>query len=65
MLRVLVSVSGLPDKITVAHSSGCSSLDRAAEQTVRHWRFTPGTRDGKAVPMWVEVPIRFRLNNGS
>ncbi|WP_075323375.1 energy transducer TonB [Acidithiobacillus albertensis] len=65
MLRVLVSVSGLPEKITVAHSSGYSSLDRAAEQTVRHWRFTPGTRDGKVVPMWVEIPIRFRLNNGS
>jgi len=61
LLRVLVNVTGLPEKITIARSSGYASLDRAAEKAVQHWRFTPGTRDGKPVAMRVEVPIRFRL----
>ena len=63
LLRVLVSVSGLPEQITVAHSSGYASLDRAAEKAIQRWRFTPGTRDGKPVAMQVEVPIRFRLTD--
>jgi len=65
LLRVLVNVSGLPEKITVARSSGYTSLDRAAEQSVQHWRFTPGTRDGRPVAMQVEVPIRFRLTDAN
>ncbi|MBU2826345.1 energy transducer TonB, partial [Acidithiobacillus ferrooxidans] len=32
---------------------------------VRHWRFTPGTRDGKPAAMQVEVPIRFRLTDAN
>ncbi|WP_414041719.1 TonB family protein [Acidithiobacillus sp. M4-SHS-6] len=63
VLRVLVNSSGLPEKITVARSSGYTSLDRAAEKAVQRWRFTPGTRDGKAVAMQVEIPIRFRLRD--
>lgn len=63
VLRVLVNGSGLPEKITVARSSGYTSLDRAAEKAVQRWRFTPGTRDGKAVAMQVEIPIRFRLRD--
>ena len=65
LLRVLVNVSGLPEKITVARSSGYTSLDRAAEQAVQHWRFIPGTRDGRPVAMQVEVPIRFRLTDAN
>lgn len=63
LLRVLVNGSGLPEKITVARSSGYTSLDRAAEKAVQQWRFTPGTRDGKPVAMQVEIPIRFRLTD--
>ena len=65
LLRVLVNVAGLPEKITIARSSGYASLDRAAEKAVQHWRFTPGTRDGKPVTMQVEVPIRFRLTDAN
>jgi len=65
LLRVLVNVSGLPEKIAVARRSGYTSLDRAAEQAVQHWRFTPGTRDGRPVAMQVEVPIRFRLTDAN
>ncbi|MGC9215472.1 energy transducer TonB [Acidithiobacillus sp.] len=65
LLRVLVNVAGLPEKITIARSSGYTSLDQAAEKAVQHWRFTPGTSDGKPVTMQVEVPIRFRLTDAN
>ena len=65
LLRVLVNVTGLPEEISIARSSGYPSLDRAAEKAVQHWRFTPGTRDGKPVAMRVEVPIRFRLKDAN
>jgi len=65
LLRVLVSVAGLPEKITIAHSSGYSRLDRAAEKAVQHWRFTPGTRDAKPAAVQVDIPIRFRLTEAN
>lgn len=36
-------------------------LDRVAVNTVKQWRFTPGTRDGKAVPVLVEISMSFTL----
>jgi len=36
-------------------------LDRAAVNTVKQWRFAPGTRDGKAVPVVVEIEMQFTL----
>ena len=65
MLHVLVNAAGLPEKITVASSSGYSSLDHAAKKAVQLWRFNPGTSDGKPVAMWVDVPIRFHLTNAN
>ena len=65
VLRVLINAAGLPEKTTIARSSGYISLDRAAEKAVQHWRFIPGTRDGKPVAMQVEVPIRFRFGDSN
>ncbi len=61
LLRVLVGSDGRVQEILVAASSGYGALDRAAEKAVRQWRFTPGARDGRTTAMWVEIPIRFRL----
>jgi len=63
VLRVLVTASGQPDRISVAQSSGASLLDEAALAKVRTWRFTPAQHDGEALAHWVEIPIRFRLEN--
>ncbi len=63
LLRVLVGSDGHVQDILVAKSSGFDALDRAAEKAVRQWRFTPGSRDGQSTAMWVEIPIRFRLQD--
>jgi TonB family protein len=36
-------------------------LDDRAIATVKKWEFEPGTKDGKAVPVRVEIEMSFRL----
>jgi periplasmic protein TonB len=63
--RVVLSVEVLPSgdagAISVARSSGVASLDRAATDAVRRWRFRPARRDGRPVRATVRVPVRFAL----
>ena len=61
LLRVLVSTSGLPEKIEIKQSSGFDRLDKAAIASVQRWKFIPGKRDGVPEAMWNIVPINFVL----
>lgn len=60
LLRVNVGADGRPGEIDFARRSGSRELDRAAQEAVGRWRFTPAMRDGKAVAAVVEVPIEFK-----
>lgn len=63
---VLVSAEILADgtvgNIKLKRSSGYAALDDSAVEAVRKWLFHPGRQMGVAVSMWVDVPIRFALN---
>ena len=59
LLEVHVNQRGLVDEISVSRSSGVASLDQAALETVRGWRFDPARSAGKPVATVVTVPIRF------
>ncbi|MCK5340230.1 MAG: energy transducer TonB [Desulfobulbaceae bacterium] len=61
MLQVLVDADGNPSEIKPISSSGHGILDKAALTAVQKWTFSPGTRDGENVEMWVQVPVRFHL----
>lgn len=62
-LKVTVDIEGHVAALSLFKSCGHTSLDRAALQTVRHWRFLPAKRNGKKVISDVIVPIRFKLNS--
>ena len=64
VLRVHVLETGAPDQIDVQSGSGHDSLDQAAVDAVRQWRFTSARRGGQSVDGWVRVPMEFRLANG-
>lgn len=64
-LEVLVSVTGRVDDLRIAVGSGHESLDAAALEAVRSWRFSAGQRNGQSVAMRVRVPVRFSLRAGS
>lgn len=61
ILSVTIAVTGSVTKVTVTESCGHPSLDQAALDAVRRWRFSPATRDGKPVEWTARLPIRFRL----
>jgi len=59
LLEVHIDQRGLVEHISLSKSSGVPSLDRAALETVRKWRFEPARRGGKPVSFVVIVPVRF------
>jgi len=63
LLKVEVSAAGLPEQVRIAQSSGHASLDEAALNTVRNWRFVPAQQGGTPVAASVLVPILFKLEN--
>jgi len=61
-LSILVLENGRVGEAKVQTSSGFPKLDDAAvAEAKRNWRLSPGTEDGKAVQMWVTVPVVFKL----
>jgi protein TonB len=64
LLRVQVRVDGTVAEVQIAQSSGSALLDGSALKTVRDsWRFVPARLDGVPVESWVDVPIRFILED--
>ncbi len=62
-LLIHVSARGLTQDVVVAGSSGAASLDRAARNAVRRWRFTPAQIQGNPVPFDYSIDIRFILGD--
>ena len=62
-LLIHVSAQGRPQEVVIANSSGAESLDRAARNAVRRWRFTPAQNQGTPVPFDYSLDIRFILGD--
>jgi TonB family protein len=61
-LTAVVRTDGMPEDIEITHSLDTEyGLDDQAVAAVSQWRFEPGRKDGKPVPVRVEIEIRFRL----
>lgn len=62
MVRVFINTEGRAEKAEIRTSSGYVRLDDTALETVKRWRYVPGTRAGVPEAMWFNVPIRFVLD---
>ena len=61
-LDCVVASNGAPRDIIVARSlDTVYGLDQAAINTLKQWRFKPGTKEGKAVAVRVKVEMTFTL----
>lgn len=60
LLHVEVGADGVPTDVQIAKSSHSRSLDRAASEAVRQWRFHPAQRNGQPVAGSVQVPVAFK-----
>lgn len=65
VLRVAVTADGTVERVEVAESSGVAALDTAARSTVEGWRFSPARGPAGATRGTLDVPIRFRLDDGN
>ena len=61
VVRAEVQADGQVGQSWIKETSGAQTLDLAALDTVRGWRFHPGQRHGMAVAMWLDVPIEYKL----
>ncbi|MFC6838660.1 energy transducer TonB [Xanthomonas theicola] len=59
VLSVVIGVQGKPTEVTLVTSSGQPGLDASAQQRVREWLFKPATRNGRAVPWTIQIPVSF------
>ena len=59
-LYITVDVNGRATDIKVASSLGMG-LDEKAIESVKNWRFEPGTKDGHPVPVEIAIEVTFNL----
>jgi periplasmic protein TonB len=60
IVQVVVDENGRPRDLKVLQSLGLG-LDEQGLKTVEQWRFKPGTKNGKPVPVMIYVHLTFRL----
>jgi len=60
LLELIVDANGVPQDIKVLRSLGLG-LDQKAIEAVQKWRFKPGLKDGKPVPVSANIEVNFRL----
>jgi protein TonB len=60
LLQLVVDEKGMPRDIRVSRPLGLG-LDQKAIEAVAKWRFKPGLRDGKPVPVIAMIEVNFRL----
>ena len=60
VLFVIVDEKGNPRDLKVLRALGLG-LDQKAIEAVEKWRFKPGMKDGKPVPVMATIEVNFRL----
>ena len=60
MISIIVDARGYPRNPRVIRSLGMG-LDEKALEAVQRYRFKPAIKDGKPVPVMIEVEVNFRL----
>lgn len=66
MLSAVVRTDGEPEDIEITQSLDTEhGLDKQAADALSQWRFEPGSKDGKPVPVRVDVEMRFSLRRSA
>ena len=61
-MKTVVRTDGTPADIEISESLDSEyGLDKQAVTALSQWRFEPGRKDGRSVPVLITVEMRFRL----
>jgi TonB family protein len=60
LLGVVIGSDGLAHDVTVIHPAGLG-LDEKAVESVKKWKFQPGSRNGEPVSVRASIEVNFRL----
>lgn len=63
IIRAKISRFGTVDEVRLHKTSGYRLLDKSAMNALRDWQFKPATQAGVTVIAWVQVPVKFQLEN--
>jgi protein TonB len=61
ILGLVIGLDGRVESVTIAQSSGFPSLDNAARDAARNWRWEPVIRDGQPVRVKGSFDVPFAL----
>lgn len=61
VVRFLVDIQGRIQRLKIVESKPHGVFEDSVRRAVAKWRFKPGVYQGRAVPTWVVVPLRFKL----
>ena len=61
VLRFLLSEKGGLSHLQVIHADPPEVFNNAALTAIQKWQFSPAVKDGKPVPVWVDLPLQFSL----
>jgi protein TonB len=61
VLRILINEQGLPERVDIHQATGFARLDEAARQAAMRAVFKPHRENGRAVPVFVMVPVNFSI----
>jgi len=60
ILQLVVGTDGLPHDVKVDRGL-TPEMEESAIDAVKHWKFTPATRDRHPVPAQIKVAVSFKL----
>ena len=62
IMKAVIRTDGTPTDIEITRSLDSRyGLDKQSMTALSQWRFEPGLKDGKPVPVLVTVEMQFRL----
>ena len=61
VLRFLLNEKGDISHLQVIHADPPDIFNDSALAAIRKWKFSPAVKDGKSVPVWVDLPMHFSL----
>jgi TonB family protein len=65
LLAAEILADGRVGSMKIKKSSGYAVLDQSAVDSIKPWKFEPARKSGKPFTVWVELPVKFVLNDNN